>query len=846
MFDTCSNKELGKFYLTKIYPVLERGANDCENNGPLYSNAFSVIDMTGVSSDPRVATLARNYHLPVISLNLDSFLPPETVAKTLFQITVDLKWHQIAIIHTSDEHSLQVLKLLGQASLNQPLCLKHVQSLPGLPETEGDLQTKPYLAAFIPILRNILTIVPENVPILIIGSGKSVHCLLEIMSDRKESISKRQWLLSSLPEPASLRPFINSSIEISALSTYPGSIKEFEEYWKYLNQFGINHSIPWLDELIQEKLKHEKPVPLESQLDSLWRTNQIMPLIQTVFILTHAFREAWASRCAEQSGLCPDLVKITRREFETNYLGDLRFEDRSLRELIKLRISRGRKTDDSIELALTKLLFNDPHDITYQHVIGFNSETGKSQLLNKSVPYKPSVCPLSGCDKCLKIRQSRIADTHSNLDVDLSASSRSIVRALDGSNLPITRDQCIAKCYKSDGPSSVNPFDTDESSRISDKSWTNKLEYLHISGGWYLTLVSLSALGIILIIACGFYFHLVFPVPAKSCLLEYMILFGITILFAINFTYLLPTSSVVCILRRIGMPTTYTMIFSALFAKVLNVRRLTALRDKGVDKLKPFIPSRLIVVACFLLCLQMILTLVWLFIIPPKPNYQSNTCSWPHTDAFIQTESIVSLVYIIVLVGLTLILSLVSWGNPHDYRGPRWIAVSCLLVASVWCIWALGISYSSSFRSQNNMATVCANIVSALILIICLYLRKMRLFMKVPSQVRKGRTPSQLGLHTSSLSGSSYGTLPKNSKFHLFNGHGSSYFRHSNPATKRAMVNPSFFLPWLYKGDQNEDAQSSCASTSGSIQVQAEDLYPMEVFEDADSLQPYHHYYSQH
>ena len=47
-------------------------------------------------------------------MNMRSTLPPEVVAKILHQIMHDLNWTRISIIHSMDEHSTHVVKLLGQ------------------------------------------------------------------------------------------------------------------------------------------------------------------------------------------------------------------------------------------------------------------------------------------------------------------------------------------------------------------------------------------------------------------------------------------------------------------------------------------------------------------------------------------------------------------------------------------------------------------------------------------------------------------------------------------------------------------------------------------------------------
>ena len=354
----------------------------------------------------------------------------------------------------------------------------------------------------------------------------------------------------------------------------------------------------------------------------------------------------------------------------------------------------------------------------------------------------------------------------------------------------------------------------------------------------------------------------------------YLTLVGVVLLFTVNFAYLIPSSFTVCVLRRLGMPFGYSLILASLLVKVLNIRRYSKLTDSGSAKqLRLSTPGRVLMTALALFSLQVILTGIWLFIIPPRPNLDLNTCSWPPSNSnLIRTESLISLVYLIILNVVTLIFALFTCNNVENYREPRWIASTCLLIALIWSTWILAASYSPLFQSHSNLTIVCANLLSALVILMCLYVRKLKIYLRVPMKTKggaSGRTSSQLGLHNSSFSGSYYGTLPKNQKLaiSLFNGGAtgpsvpgasgtSGYLRPGS--SRRSTLASSFFIPWspIFKGrfgdnggnhgdHHSDDGQSSCASTSGSIQVQAEDLYPMDVYEDADSVQQYH-YYSTH
>uniref|UniRef100_T1KU30 G-protein coupled receptors family 3 profile domain-containing protein n=1 Tax=Tetranychus urticae TaxID=32264 RepID=T1KU30_TETUR len=899
VYDTCNHEELATNYVTKIYPVLERGSDNCLDDAPIDLNSLSLIDMVGVSKDHRIMALTRHYHLPIVLLNLNLFIPPEMIAETLTQAIGDLKWTQVAILHSIDEHSLQTLKLLGQASLKDNFCLTMVSGLPNpnLFETHDDPRTsstKDESLSYLGIIKTMVSSIPENVPILIIANEPSVKHLFTIMAANLEIVSRHQFLFTSLPDPQLLLPFHNKSVNFFTLSPYPGTIEPFENYWKLIKNSRISNEYTWLDEYLL-KVKNKQSLPFnqsESPLAMLWRAYQVTPMIHTLFILVQGLRAAWFNKCKGEPGLCPALTQMSRKEFETVYLGDLRVEDKTFRELREIRLGRSKEpmTGDWIHLAITKLHFNYPVEIRYSHMIAYDSATGKRQVIDPHVIYRPSPCPSSGCQGCIKIRQSRLVPSDNSSSSTSSSSSSFLspsppASTLDSSgstsftrfeilkgdsvNYTSIDSECYARCaWESDHSSHAHRLGSSGYDETTS-NWDTRFEAINIPAGWYLTLAVISALGVIIIIMGALYFRLLFPATSGTTMLGYLTLVGVIMLFCVNFAYLIPSSFTVCVLRRLGMPFGYSIILASLLVKVLNIRRYSTLGDTGSAKqLRLSTPMRVLMVALLLLSLQILITGIWLFIIPPKPNLDLNTCSWPASNSnLIRTESLISLVYLIILTLMTLIFSLFTWNNVENYREPRWIASTCLLIALIWSTWILAASYSPLFQSHSNLTIVCANLLSALVILMCLYVRKLKIYLRVPMKTKtgaSGRTSSQLGLHNSSFSGSYYGTLPKNQKMaiSLFNGGATNGGRTSGASgylrsgSRRSTLSTSFFIPWspIFKGrfgdngtgdHHSDDGQSSCASTSGSIQVQAEDLYPMDVYEDADAVQQYH-YYSTH
>lgn len=875
MYDSCDHRELALNQLIKMFPVVERGFDPCEEAATLDPNSIALIDLFGISKDPKLVSLSRQYNLPIKLLEQDLFVPTEIVAKTLSQVMQDLKWTQVAIIHSPDEYSLQIIKLLGQASLKNSFCLTMINSLPKFDE-DAYTASGSDSGGYISVLRSVINNVPMNVPIFVLGSDKSVQRLFQIMADRIDVISKHQWLFSSLPDPTVLTPFINSSASFFTLSLYPASIDDFEQFWHYQHTLKDNRSSPWFKEYSDtypSNFVTNNKISREGSLDVLWRTSQVTPIIQTLFILSLALREAWTDRCNETPGLCHDLLKLTRKEFESDFLGVVSPDSDTVKEAIISRAfgAKSSSLGDGVNLALTKLLFNGNH-VQYKHIIAYDSNAEKGQILDSSIVYLSSPCPDKGCDRCLKLRQSRIVD-HQNPDVQPSYSSWSFEKRSESNSQPKREADCIAKCSMQ--ATSV------QAEKLATLPWSlenNELVTGRVSSGWYIALAVLSAIGILFIIVNGFYLLMAFPMQIADAPLDYLIMSGLVALYSVNFVFLQTPTIAICITRRIGLSMSYSLILSAMLVKAMNIWRMKTLSDNGLEKLRTSTGSRLTMVTCFLLSLQAIVTIIWLIIIPPKPNIKLQTCSWPGSgDTLIATESIVSLVYVLILISMNIFFSLMVWrSRQHDHE-PRWIVASCVSISIIWAIWILCSAYSNPLRAQTSLTIVCANLLSATIITVCLYMRKFDRVLRCPSKLQQqrphfpgdlnsDRMSSQRGLNNSSFSESQYGSLPSSQKLSIaqlnakpvesssiITSTGTANNNKANILSSSISLSHPSAQPIIspisqsqaFKSEHAEDGRSSCGSTASSIQVQAEDLYPMEVYEGAGTLQQrYRNYYS--
>jgi hypothetical protein len=75
---------------------------------------------------------------------------------------------------------------------------------------------------------------------------------------------------------------------------------------------------------------------------------------------------------------------------------------------------------------------------------------------------------------------------------------------------------------------------------------------------WGLVASIMSAIGVVSVLICVFYFLLVFPVAIGTTILGYQILLGLFVAYSTNFAFLLPATFAICWLRRLGKENFYT------------------------------------------------------------------------------------------------------------------------------------------------------------------------------------------------------------------------------------------------------------------------------------------------
>ncbi|XP_055937275.1 uncharacterized protein LOC129966746 [Argiope bruennichi] len=350
--------------------------------------------------------------------------------------------------------------------------------------------------------------------------------------------------------------------------------------------------------------------------------------------------------------------------------------------------------------------------------------------------------------------------------------------------------------------------------------------YANFRTMWGVIVSALSLLGVLLVIICAAYFLISFQVTVGTTVLGYMILFGLLLLYAVNFAFILSPTEGTCGVRRFGLGLAYAIIFSGMLVKVMNIWRMMGYRGNQFfgDSYHMTSPAALLVVAVGLVIIQVILSSAWLILNPPTTGIHAG--EWRcHPATTFEDELIISLVYVMLMLAITILFSVLTWGSKDNNRESRWIFTCCFLITLVWIAWT--VVSTQVLHSYRDLTISTANLVCASVVMLCMYLRKVYIYNKLTKDEEKKAKIQQ----TVSLPAvpNMYGTLT------------------------RPVVPPSVFNtgPRLPMGAKmldraapsrmalitSEDGNTS-DSGSGSVQVQATDLYPLDMYDGGSQFQP--------
>ena len=287
----------------------------------------------------------------------------------------------------------------------------------------------------------------------------------------------------------------------------------------------------------------------------------------------------------------------------------------------------------------------------------------------------------------------------------------------------ITSPTCPScfECIPCVGPTySMNSSDTN-CSLCSDNHWGNnplsgsthcapvEVRHIDFSNGWSITSMCIASITLIILAVITVIFIVTWKTPVvKSSGREQMIMLLIGIGSCCVLTYIIvaPPSTGVCVFQRIGVWLSFSLIFGALFVKIVRVARIFYSIKSSTKRPRFINPIHQVIFTMAIVAGQLLLVVIGLGVDPPvverdpevvTTSYGQTgnapeiveTCQQPHAALVI-----LSLIYnAFIIVGCT-ILGLMTRRFPENFNEARHIMFTSFTLIVVWVLFAPLLLYT--------------------------------------------------------------------------------------------------------------------------------------------------------
>ena len=137
---------------------------------------------------------------------------------------------------------------------------------------------------------------------------------------------------------------------------------------------------------------------------------------------------------------------------------------------------------------------------------------------------------------------------------------------------------------------------------------------------------------------------------------------------------------------------------------------------------------------------QVIIAIEWLVLQEPEIDFEEHYNKWyPRCEPydFHNEEMVLSCIYVMFLILLTLIFSAVTWDSNENHRESRWILMTSLFTLLIWIAW-VAVTLLAEFKYRDP-AYVIANLVNATVVLMFMYIRKIYLLNKYTKEIEDER-----------------------------------------------------------------------------------------------------------
>lgn len=267
---------------------------------------------------------------------------------------------------------------------------------------------------------------------------------------------------------------------------------------------------------------------------------------------------------------------------------------------------------------------------------------------------------------------------------------------------------------------------------------------------WGIIVATLAGIGVFTSFCMFIYLLVVYPNKSGASILGYMLAFGIVLLYALIFIFILHATRELCAMRKFLLGVCYCMCYASLFVKMVDCWRCKDYREEKEIKYKKLgHPFGLFVCTMLLVLVQVMISTEWMIL--EKPELEKilyNNFIWPRCTPsnFYDANLFLSLVYVMFLILLTIFFGVASLRNPKNHYEARWICGIAVLSVPVWVLFGLVASLGPI--RMGDAAIAIGLLLNATIMLFLGPMRKLYLLHKFQETLDEEEHKSQLNGHS--------------------------------------------------------------------------------------------------
>ncbi|WKY15018.1 hypothetical protein Q1695_000494 [Nippostrongylus brasiliensis] len=215
-------------------------------------------------------------------------------------------------------------------------------------------------------------------------------------------------------------------------------------------------------------------------------------------------------------------------------------------------------------------------------------------------------------------------------------------------------------------------------------------------------------------------------VKASGRELSYLLLISMAMCYSMTFVLLSKPNTIICAIKRTGIGFAFSCLYAALLVKTNRISRIFTPAAMSVQRPLFISPISQVVMTSMLAGVQLIGSLVWLFIVPPGSRHD-----YPRRDQVVLTCNVpdhhflYSLTYDGFLIIACTVYAVKTRKVPENFNETKFIGFSMYTTCVVWLSWIFFFfGTGSDFEIQTS--SLCISIsMSANVALVCIFSPKL-------------------------------------------------------------------------------------------------------------------------